>query len=303
MSHKQRYIDYCQTHTVPLFLRPEWLDAAEAPWHVLYQEQNQFSAYWVYHLETKWGLRFIRNPHLTPYTGFVFSDPLIDEPNRHALIEALWKQGPVFDVLDMDLTIHVQQLPSLLGIQVLRKRSNILTLTSAEELYEQCKPALKRQIRKADKYLIIEEKDDISLFYALHIKTFEKQKKRPNISLVHYKRYWQLCKKINCGKLFFIRDVAGNYHASLWMVYDEDTAYYLAGGTDHQFYGSGAMSKLMWHAIQTAIVLQKTTFDFEGSMLPAVNKFFQNFSPKEVSYFHLHQINHFLYRWYQKMKG
>ena len=79
------------------------------------------------------------------------------------------------------------------------------------------------------------------------------------------------------------------------MTYDNDTAYYLAGGTDPNFYGSGAMSSLMWHAIQTAIGMKKKVFDFEGSMLPSVDRFFKNFSPQEVHYLHLKKINSFLY--------
>ena len=70
----------------------------------------------------------------------------------------------------------------------------------------------------------------------------------------------------------------------MWLCYDDQNAYYLAGGTDAKFYGSGSMSLLLWKAIQESIVLHKKVFDFEGSMVNNVNKFFKNFGTQEIEY-------------------
>ncbi len=296
MSPKEHYKKHCREYDVPLFFQPFWLDACQYSWDVLTAETEGINAFWVFHIEKKKGFTFIRNPHLTPYTGFICHTENTKDPIKEKLIIALLNQLPAYDVFEIDLSHTVSTSFHLPAFICSEKITNIIKLTNEESIYSLLKPALKRQIKKADKSLHIIETDDIELFYSLHQKTFQKQDKEPGISFSIYKQYWNCCKENQCGKLFFIEDQQKNVHAALWMVYDNETSYYLAGGTDAAFYGSGAMSKLLWHSIQVSITLNKKQFDFEGSMLPSVNRFFKNFSPKEVKYLNLKKINSIIYR-------
>ena len=243
------------------------------------------------------GFTFIRSPHLTPYNGFIFSQSNITAETRERLIEQLLSQLPKYDVLKIDLSLMIRpdtKFPS--AFKVSEKRTNLIQLNSEQEIYTNFKPALKRQIKKSALSLSIYETEDIVLFYSLHQKTFLKQNKQPGIPFAVYQQYWNTCKTNACGKLFFIRDNEHQVHAALWLAYDEDTAYYLAGGTDAAYYGSGAMSGLMWHGIQWALRMNKKTFDFEGSMLPSIDRFFKNFSPQEVHYLQLKKVNSIIYK-------
>ncbi len=65
---------------------------------------------------------------------------------------------------------------------------------------------------------------------------------------------------------------------AVWIVWDEKRAYYLIGGYEHSEKSNKAVSLAMWRAIQfTANDLHLPEFDFEGSMIPAVERFFRKF--------------------------
>jgi hypothetical protein len=61
------------------------------------------------------------------------------------------------------------------------------------------------------------------------------------------------------------------------------------GGIDPAF-SSGAFSLLMWHAIQFASQVT-TRFDFEGSMIESIERFFRSFGARQVPYLHVQKIN------------
>jgi hypothetical protein len=79
-----------------------------------------------------------------------------------------------------------------------------------------------------------------------------------------------------CG--FVVRDAARRGLAAIWTVWDEKRAYYLIGGYDDAGNSSTAGVLAMWTAIQhTASELRLSEFDFEGSMVPAIERFFRMF--------------------------
>jgi len=72
----------------------------------------------------------------------------------------------------------------------------------------------------------------------------------------------------------------------VFIVWQDSCAYYIAGGSDPALRHSGAHSLVMWEAIQ--YVSQFTDhFDFEGSMVPGVERFFREFGATQTPYFTL----------------
>ena len=74
------------------------------------------------------------------------------------------------------------------------------------------------------------------------------------------------------------------------MVWDDYTAYYLIGGADPELRNSGASSLLLWEAIQFAAQVSRT-FDFEGSMLKPVERFFRAFGAIQQPYMQVKKYN------------
>jgi hypothetical protein len=71
------------------------------------------------------------------------------------------------------------------------------------------------------------------------------------------------------------------------LVWDRKRAYYLAGGGDPTLRTSGATALLLWKMMQFASG-RSAVFDFEGSQIPAVERFFRAFGASQVWY---HEIS------------
>lgn len=79
-------------------------------------------------------------------------------------------------------------------------------------------------------------------------------------------------------------DDEGRLHAAAFVVWHGDTAYYIAGGSDPALRESGAHSLTLWEAIR-AVAAHSRSFDFEGSMLPGVERVFREFGAVQTPYF------------------
>ncbi|MBC7695240.1 MAG: GNAT family N-acetyltransferase [Burkholderiales bacterium] len=76
-------------------------------------------------------------------------------------------------------------------------------------------------------------------------------------------------------------EILGN----VFCVYDVNTCYYLLGGVNKKSGVQGVNNLLVQCSIEKAKELGCKTFDFEGSMLKGVEKFFRSFGPELVPYF------------------
>jgi lipid II:glycine glycyltransferase (peptidoglycan interpeptide bridge formation enzyme) len=65
--------------------------------------------------------------------------------------------------------------------------------------------------------------------------------------------------------------------AMVFILKDDQTAYYLFGSFDKENQHEGAGALAMYSAIEQAKKLDLTTFDFSGSMIPSVEKYFRGF--------------------------
>jgi hypothetical protein len=67
-------------------------------------------------------------------------------------------------------------------------------------------------------------------------------------------------------------------------------AYYLFGGNDNTGSVGSSGSLIMWSAIKKAKSRGLEVFDFEGSMIPGVEKFFRGFGGELITYFAIQKI-------------
>ena len=73
--------------------------------------------------------------------------------------------------------------------------------------------------------------------------------------------------------------------AACFVVHDERTAYYLLGGyrAENRHHGAGALA--VWEAIRHAKEAGLETFDFEGSVIPPIERFFRGFGGRLTPYY------------------
>ena len=85
------------------------------------------------------------------------------------------------------------------------------------------------------------------------------------------------------GLLKCIRDDNGNLLAGAFFAYFNDTVYYLFGTAEKRAKRDGALSLLIWQALEHAYD-EAAKFDFEGSMLPSIEHYFRGFGGCHVPY-------------------
>ncbi|MDR1115399.1 MAG: GNAT family N-acetyltransferase [Tannerella sp.] len=144
---------------------------------------------------------------------------------------------------------------------------------------------VRRNIKKAEEQAVTVRRnipaDD---FLRIQSLTFQRQKKRNIQSVAVLRRLIDAARKRGQGDVFGGYDREGRLHAAAFVVWQKSSAYYIAGGGDPALRSSGAHSLVLWEAIK--YVSQYTdTFDFEGSMIPGVERFFREFGAVQKPYF------------------
>jgi hypothetical protein len=147
------------------------------------------------------------------------------------------------------------------------------------------RPNHRRDIRRAER-LGIRIKDDLEIarFLELNRKTFARQGRETLASDEMICRLDAAC-CANAGRRIFAGvDSQGRVHAAVYVAWADNTAYYLMGGSEPDLRESGAQLLALWEAVIFASSIV-TRFDFEGSMLPQVERGFRGFGAKQLPYF------------------
>ena len=156
-------------------------------------------------------------------------------------------------------------------------------LKNQETIWSELQENIRRAVRKAEKTLQVRTDLGVDRFIELNRQTFARQGLEPYYSDEAVARIAEGCRKAGRGELYFAVDEKGVPHSALFVVWDSRSTYYLAGGSDPAFRSSGGMSLLMWHAIREA-TSHSQEFNFHGSMLEPVERFFRAFGAEQVPY-------------------
>lgn len=302
MTNKEKYRNFCQSETsIPIFSKSWWLDSvAGNNWDVVLVEKgNQIIASMPYIKKTRFGLTVLSQPQLTQTLGpwlrpsnAKYARKLSQEKD---LLQKLFSQLPKY--------AHFQQnwhysrtnwLPVYwMGFeQTSRYTYRIEKLINIDDIWKGFEANIRTDIRKAADKEGVTVRTDLSIddFLKLNEKVFSRQ----GMALPYTKdlvyKIDSAAEKNKARKIFIAEDEQGQHHAAVYLIWDDDSAYYLMGGSDPELRNSGATSLCMWEAIQFASTVTKS-FDFEGSMLEPVERFFRNFGAVQTPYFHISKTN------------
>jgi len=287
VSVKQTIGSYC------LFQEPWWLNAvAPRGWReAIVKKGDQLVARMPYVVSRKCGLTTITRPSLTPTLGpwhrrrsDVKSTTRLREEKDN--IEALLAQLPPHHrcAINCDPAI-VNLLPfHWAGFRLSVKYTYRLSdLSDLDAVWKGFATNIRSDVRKAQKRVTIEHDLGTEPFLETFAKTFARQGQRSPVSRDFLDRLDNVLEKQNKRRQFFAVDDQGRIHAAIYLVWDDRCAYYLLGGGDPELRNSGATSLLVWTAIQHAATVSQA-FDFEGSMLEPVERFFRAFGASQTPY-------------------
>ncbi|TLP61163.1 MULTISPECIES: GNAT family N-acetyltransferase [Pseudomonas] len=296
---KARYAAFSeQNNSLPLFLRSWWLDAlaGSANWDVaLVEKGDDVVACLPYVVTQQYGLRTLGQPRLTQHLGVWLREGEAKYANRLSQqkewMEALINQLPAFDHFIQNWSYQQGNwLPFYWhGFkQTTRYTYALPDLSDITAVWDGFQAKIRTDIRKASERFSVTVRTDLGIedFYALNQQVFTRQGIAVPYDLALLQRLDRACQARECRRIFIAEDAQGKRHAAVYLVWDENSAYYLMGGSDPALRNSGATSLCMWEAIRHAATVTQR-FDFEGSMLEPVERFFRGFGAVQVPYFSL----------------
>jgi len=293
---KEKYRRFCREEAlVPIFCMDWWLDAiAGENWGVCLIERNgRVIASLPYVYRRAYGMRYFYQPPLTqclgPWIRELDAKEATKLANEIECLEGLMSQLPEFASFAQNW--HFSQtnwLPFYWnGFRQSVKYTYRLEATQTPDSVWQCmRPNIRREIRKArqrEKLTIVCDRrfDD---FWKLNKHVFERQGLRTPYPKALVEAVEGKASQHACRRMFFAVDNKGCLHAAAFIVWDAHTAYYLMGGVDPLHRTSGAMSLCLWEAIKYSLSIGRN-FDFEGSMIRSVERFFRGFGAVQVPYY------------------
>ena len=143
-------------------------------------------------------------------------------------------------------------------------------------------------IRKAEKYLQVEEMTNVEDFYRVNQLSFARQEIEIPYSFEYFENIYQACTEQNAGKILCDKDKEGNIHIVDMIIWDQMSVYYLLNGTDPEFKSFQGNDLLIDKSIEIAHNLG-LKFDFEGSVIKNVNHAFREFGGIPKPYFRIYK--------------
>jgi len=276
----------------PIFHQPWWLDAvAPGRWGAATVDRGgETVARLPYVVRGPSRLRVLSQPPLTPYLG-----PWVERAPGAKQAAAIGDEIELLAELESRLppasAFRQRFDPGMLGVlpfiwagyrAEVRYTYRLEDLRSEQALWDGLSGNIRREIRKARRRVKVRDDLGLDRLQTVWAKTFARQGLPPP-DHERLDRIEAACVPRGARSMLFACDDDERVHAVAYLVSDHRTTYYLLGGGDPELRTSGAASLLIWEAIRRARS-EREVFDFEGSMLKPVERFFRAFGGRQAPY-------------------
>ena len=300
-NHKEAYINFCKEEfDLPLFSQAWYLDAVCGTngWDILLAKKGNEIAATMPIPKSKniWGFQVSRMPILTKYLGPHFSKKYRNTKHEEKLLKELISQIPSHHFFQHTLNPAFKNwLPFFWKeFEGSTRCTFILNLDEElETLYSNIAADYRNnKIPKIENTIRITSDRSLQEFYDVRMQTFKRKKMSNPFTFKFFKNYDAVLAQKNARKIFFAVDENNQIHSVVYLIWDNHTAYFHMAGDDNRFRNSGASILLTWHAIKFAKeMLFKKVFDFEGSMIPSIEKVRRDFGAVLNPYFQIQKFS------------
>ncbi len=234
----------------------------------------------------RFGIRVAQRPVLTPYSGVLFKEQDAKYVNKLTLEKEASQK--IAQRLKSDFhVVHFGFTPGPVDLHpfIWEGFSPNLTFTyiiqldkSLGDIWKAMEEKTRRNVRRAEKDgIVIVRSDDFNQTINLVEKTLARQSMKLSIKFIAISYDGVLAERSQC-KSFLAKNKDGDYIAAVYIVWDNRRSYYLLGGYDSEKSHYGASTLALWKAIEfTKQELGLEEFDFEGAMIPQIERFFRGF--------------------------
>jgi hypothetical protein len=301
VNNKAVYTSLSETEKrIPLFSSPTWLNAiAPNNWDVaIAQKGDTILGVMPYFIKKKMGFTIMTMPPLTPYLGPILFYPegqksgtklSFEKEIMEILIAQLPKTDKFIQYFHPDIT---NGLPFQWKDfeQCVRYTYIVPKGKLKEECWGDLHGNIRRAIKKAEQSFHVSETENASQIHRLKEKDYADK----NLQLNYNEGYFtSLCKALitnETGKILTAKDEDGKTIAGILLGIDSGSIYYVSGAIDPEYRSSSALSLLMWKGIELAVE-RKLSFNFEGSMIESIERYFRSFGAEQVPYFEVKKID------------
>jgi len=295
MTNKEKYRKFCQKEKeIPIFSKDWWLDSVCGidNWDVATVVKGGHTVASMPYFKTKKSFfNIITLPNLTQTMGVYIKYPKGQKYYKRLswekeLMTKLIEQLPKVDYFIQNFDHNITNwLPFFWkGFEQTTRYTYIIENITIEELEKNLETDIRRRRRKAYEVGVeIIEGKDIKKFYELNELTFMRQGISIPYTFEFIKKLYDSCKKNNAVKMYFAK-YENEIIAANFLIYDEATVYYLMGGIDPNYKDLGAMDIIQLESIKFALENDRK-FDFEGSMIESIEKYFRSFGAIQKPYF------------------
>ena len=314
MENKEKYKLFCkQEDGVPIFNKDWWLDAVcgENNWNVVLMEKGgSVVGALPYYINKKVWFNRIQMPLLTQTMGPYIIYPVNQKYYKHLSWEKeiysdLITQLPKYDFFQQSFSPQITNwLPFYwLGFKQTTRYTYRIKGITEEQLENEYETDIRRRKKKAVNLgITVDELYSVDDFFFLNKKTFNRKNMQIPYSKDIVKRIYDTCIMHSAVKMFAARLSDGTIIAASFLVYDDNTVYYLMGGVDPVTKDMGGMDMVLHRSILFALQSGKV-FDFEGSMVESIEKYFRSFGAIQIPYFQVYRCDSWLYKCMKNIKG
>lgn len=282
---------------LPLFLQPWRWDAAfgESGWNAASViRDGVLAGYWPYRFERKGPFRVVLQQPLFYYGGPWLNPELFPEREEAALshqeklLGELWAQLPSYHLLRHHgnpaqqywLPLHRK------GFRAIPRTSYVLDLLQSEEkIWNGLKSETRTRIRKAEKQIQVTTDGSFEDLITLLEAVYRRQGTKAPYTRDLVARLDTAQLQHHARTLLFAQTENGQAAAALYVVHDSTTGYLHLEGQNPDLRDSAAGALLLWHMILAMKEKGLQTFDFEGSMLPNVERNYRSFGATPITYY------------------
>ncbi|MGZ3930148.1 MAG: GNAT family N-acetyltransferase, partial [Bacteroidia bacterium] len=258
----------------------------------IYEDDQQLIGAFHLYTERIAGMNFVKNPPYIPHIGLVYKNRSANAANALSfdkkIIEliASFTDGLSYSVISIALPDAIKDLQPFIWkkYKVVPNYTYLLSLDQEiAELEKRLSPEHRNSLKKAAKEQVsVEQTKNYEQVKALIMNTFSRKSKPVNEAMINAILF-QLANEQN--SFAFVASQDSKPIAAAFCLFDKQACYYLLGGYDSQLKHSGAGILCIWNSILHAKEKGLKQFDFEGSMIREVERYFRAFGPELVSYY------------------
>ena len=220
------------------------------------------------YLRSRFGLREMRMPYLTPFLG-----PAINEGEGSAKNRFLKRRAITLDLIDKLPRVSSQyikchrEVPDVIPFQERGFRTYVqftheIEAEDEDSLWNNMRNKTRNVIRRAEEQVSIKQITDPSEFIWIYKKNLAERGLRNELDFTLCRQVIAACLDRERGKILGAYQSSGNIVAANFCVWDQTSAFYLLSTRGNDA-GNGATSLLLWEAIKTS-ASRGLRFDLAG---------------------------------------